>query len=93
MTKPTPGGLMDSTPMTLRVVAAIDLVRWELSLLLGRVPRPRRRPAAAHRYSRAIGVERISRSALLTVPRKAYMAVRTHAPIRMRNIGSQSARW
>ena len=93
MTKPTPGGLMDSTPMTLRVVAAIDLVRWELSLLLGRVPRPRRRPAAAHRYSSPVGVERISRRALLTDPRKAYTAVRTQAAIKTINIGSQSVRW
>jgi hypothetical protein len=36
MTKtPKPYGLKDSTPNDPAVVAAIDLVRWELSLLSG----------------------------------------------------------
>jgi hypothetical protein len=48
--------------------------------------------AAAHRYSSTVAVERMSRCALLTDPRKAYTADRTQRAIMTINIGSQLVR-
>jgi hypothetical protein len=48
--------------------------------------------AAAHRYSSTVAVERMSRRAVLTDPRKAYTADRTQTAIMTINIGSQLVR-
>lgn len=68
--------------------------------VLARVPGRRRAgpaaanpmAAAAHRYSSTVAVERMSRRAVLTDPRKAYTADRTQTAIMTINIGSQLVR-